>query len=427
MDQYLFQVLSLSNLFSTKMAGRITQLLGRINRGRSDYGAFVIYGNDANTWLKTERNLALLSPLIRKQVILGQTVQDGLHKSEPTDIANVISQVISRDPGWLTFYRETVDGLEISEEALVKAKNREGQLAVSAMAECTYMTRLWQGDIEGARKALLDTLDDTAMADAKLAGWYSVWLGASYEREGDNETAIAHYKKARSRLSVWLNVPFKNEFDLQSEAEEPKTTLQLCILGVNSHGPQALGDLIAKLRVQARTLVDPSASSAEKEEALRLYGELLGFVASRPDNEYGSGPDVIWRDEKTQIGVAFELKTQKCHPAEYNKKEVGQAHNHVQWLSDQYEDISWGGLLLVGPSGTCKAEANPSDNIYLVETEILAARMRGFAAKIDDTRGRIAMERWTILKEIGSLAEWQLSGWFKALALTQLKKLKATT
>ena len=35
-DQYLYQTLLLSNLYSTKMAARITQLFGRINRGRSD-------------------------------------------------------------------------------------------------------------------------------------------------------------------------------------------------------------------------------------------------------------------------------------------------------------------------------------------------------------------------------------------------------
>jgi hypothetical protein len=34
MDQYLFKRVGLGNLYSTKMAGRITQLLGRINRGR---------------------------------------------------------------------------------------------------------------------------------------------------------------------------------------------------------------------------------------------------------------------------------------------------------------------------------------------------------------------------------------------------------
>lgn len=215
MDHCLFQHLSLSNLFSTKMAGRITQLLGRINRGRSDYGAFVVYGSDLNVWLKTERNVALLPPLVRKQVILGQTVQEGMGKGEATDVAGLIAQVIGRDGGWLKFYRETIDGLEVSEEALQRVKARENQLAASAVAECSFMTRMWQGDSEGARKAILDVLDDTALVDSRLAGWYSVWLGAAFEADGDNETAIAHYKKARSRLSAWINVPFKSAIDIQ--------------------------------------------------------------------------------------------------------------------------------------------------------------------------------------------------------------------
>jgi hypothetical protein len=424
MDQYLFQHLSLSNLFSTKMAARITQLLGRINRGRSDYGAFLIHGGDLNVWLKTERNVALLPPLIRKQVILGQTVQEGMKKSGPEEIASLITQVISRDSGWLSFYRETVDGLEVSEDALTKVKDRESQLAASAVAECDFMTRMWQGDIEGARTALLDVLDATALADAKLAGWYSVWLGATYENAGDHETGVAHYKKARSRLSAWLNVPFKSDVDMKVEAEGAKTALQKTLLAVNHHGPQAVGDLVWKLKNQAKLLMDATASSNAKEEAVRLFGELLGFDASRPDNELGLGPDVIWIDTDANAGAAFELKTQKNDPAEYNKQEVGQAHNHVQWLKDSEGDTNWDGLLIVGPPGVCKSEASPSDDIFLVETGSLVARMREFAAKIDDTRGKTAIERWTLLNEIGGLSEWQASGWSKALAKTPLRSLK---
>ncbi|NML77004.1 DEAD/DEAH box helicase family protein [Rhizobium sp. S-51] len=424
MDQYLFQHLSLSNLFSTKMAGRITQLLGRINRGRSDYGAFLIQGGDLNVWLKTERNVALLPPLIRKQVILGQTVQEGMDKGDPEAIASLISQVISRDAGWLQFYRETVDGLEVSEDALAKVKEREAQLATSAVAECEFMTKMWQGDVEGARKALLDALDATAMADAKLAGWYSVWLGATYENAGDNETASAHYKKARSRLSAWLNVPFRNDADVKAVAEGAKTALQRVLLATNHHGPQALGDLVWKLKQQARILLDKSATSNAKEEAVRLYGELLGFDASRPDNEWGKGPDVIWMDPDSAGCVAFELKTEKNAPAEYSKSEVGQSLNHIQWLKDNEGEKAWEGVLIVGPPGVCKSEASPSDEIFLVETTALAARMTEFAAKIDDTRGRIVIERWTILKEIGELSEWQPSGWSRSLAKTPLKSLK---
>lgn len=424
MDQYLFHQVALVNLYSTKMAGRITQLLGRINRGRSDYSAFIVYGPDINTWLKTDRNIALLPPLIRKQVILSQTVQEGMTNPGAADVAKVISQVLSRDAGWLSFYRDTVDGLEVSNDALQKVKDREQQLAASAEAECKFMTRWWQGDLDGARKALLDVLDDTALADAKLAGWYSVWLGAAFEAEGDAITSIAHFKKARSRLSMWLNVPNKSVSDMKADAEGAKTTLQRRLLAVNHDGPQALGDLIAKLRIHARTLADQTASSGAKEEAVRAYGELLGFSASRPDNEVGFGPDVVWKDEEDSTLIAFELKTEKNDPAEYNKAEVGQAHNHIQWVSDNEPKSICQGLLLVGPKGICKAEASPSEAIFLVETTLLVDRMMAFAAKIDDTRGRTVMERWTLLSELGTLGEWQLPGWFSVLARVPLKSLR---
>jgi len=425
MDQYLFSRLRLSNLFSTKMAGRITQLLGRINRGRSDYSAFLIFGNDLNVWLKTERNVALLPPLIRKQVILSQTVQEGMDKSTPAEIASLVSQVLARDPSWLTFYRETVDGLEVSNEALEKVKGRESQLSKSAEAECKFMTRLWQGDPEGARRVLLDVLDDTALADAKLAGWYSIWLGASYEADGDAETAIAHYKKARARLSHYLNVPHKNAFEVATETSNAKSTLQKTVLAVNHHGPQALGDLVSKLKAQASLLESSSASSTAKEEAVRLYGELLGYGASRPDNEVGHGPDVVWKDDETNTLIAFELKTEKNSPAEYSKAEVGQAHNHVQWIKDNESESTSGGLLIIGPAGVCKSEASPSDEIFLVETSVLAAKMRALATKIDDVRGRTTVERYALLEELGGLPEWQLEGFFAILAQTPLRSLRA--
>jgi hypothetical protein len=123
--------------------------------------------------------------------------------------------------------------------------------------------------------------------------------------------------------------------------------------------------------------------------------------------------------------VAFELKTQKVSPAEYNKHEVGQAHNHLQWLADNEAETKWDGLLIIGPAGVCKAEASPSEKIFVVDPPTLAARMTEFAAKVADTRGRTVMERWGLLHELGNLFEWQTVGWFKFLARMRLKDLKA--
>jgi tetratricopeptide (TPR) repeat protein len=425
MEKYLLSQLQMSNLFSTKLAGRITQLLGRINRGRSDYGAFVFYGKDINIWVKREANIALLPSLIRKQIILGQSLQKDIGKSKSNEVASLVNQVIARDEGWLTFYRDTVDGLEVSSEALDKVRKREAALSVSAVAECSFMTKLWQEDIEGARKVLLDVLDGTAVADARLAGWYSLWLGMTYEAQNDYETAIAHYKRARSRLSHWLNIPFRSDEDLKAIKGEPKTKLQELLLTTNQHGPQSLGNLITKLYSQAKVLKDQGASSNQHEEALRMFGELIGFSASRPDNELGAGPDVIWVDEDTKYIVAFEMKTKKDAPAKYKKEEIGQVHNHQQWLKDEYSQYKSDGALIVGPPGACNRDASPTEDIFLVETATIAHRMEELAAKVEDTRGRIVIERWTALNALGGLSEWQLTGWFRVLAQTPIKSLKA--
>ena len=155
-----------------------------------------------------------------------------------------------------------------------------------------------------------------------------------------------------------------------------------------------------------------------------MFKKLIGFLTDSLFLVLGFGPDVVWEDEATHRCVAFELKTEKNNPAEYNKAEVGQVHNHLQWMKDHMGQSPAGGLLLVGPPGTCKEEASPSEAIFLVETTALAERMRSLAAKIDDTRGRTAMDRWALLDEIGGFAEWQIDGWFNSLAVTQLRSLK---
>lgn len=423
LDRHQFVDLKMSNLFSTKMASRITQLLGRINRGRSDYGAFILIGKDINNWLKTERNVALLPPLIRKQVILGGTVQDGMEQGDSAEVSNVIKSVLARDEGWLKFYRETIDGLEVSEDAINTVTEREGLLVDSAIAECQFMTRLWQGDIDGARSSILDKLDTTALADARLAGWHSLWLGMTYEIEDDSASSISQYKKARSRLSSWLNVPYKSEQDFQVESDGANTTLQQTLQVVNKHGPMALNDLIAKLKVQVRKLKDTKMSSSIHEESLRTFGELLGFVACRPDNEHGAGPDVVWYDPQTNDGLAFELKTLKKSPAKYNKEDIGQALNHIEWLAENMNEQKFDGLLITGPTGFCSSKASPSDTLFHVESNQLCARLYALIASIEDTVGKTAVERWTLISSLGELLEWQIEGWFQILAQNKMKDL----
>jgi hypothetical protein len=424
MERYLFSNLGMNNLFSTKFASRLIQLFGRINRGRSDYGAFLLFGNDINTWLKNERNIALLPELLRKQTILGASMQADLGKMPPEQVVDVVGGVIGRNDGWLGFYRDTVDGLTVSTEAIERVQSREAQLAIGAEAECSFMSRLWEGDLDGARPPLIDVLNDVAIADARLAGWYSMWLGMTYEIQGDQEASAMHYRRARSRLSRWVNLPYKTIYKEGDLAAETKSPVHERLLSKNEQGPQALGDHVAKVRAQLATIQDGNSSSNQHEEAVRLVGELLGFEAIRPDNEQGAGPDVLWIDDTNKYIIAFELKTKKGAPAEYTKDEVGQSLNHIVWIKDQYKDYRFDGVFIVGPDGTCKANASPSDDMFLLTPERFSQIVAQFVAKVDDVRGRIALERWTVFNEMGQLPEWQLLGLFNRFKDRTLKDIK---
>lgn len=51
LDRYQWEYLNMRNAHALRIANRIVQLFGRINRGRNDYGALLIAGRELNAWL----------------------------------------------------------------------------------------------------------------------------------------------------------------------------------------------------------------------------------------------------------------------------------------------------------------------------------------------------------------------------------------
>jgi hypothetical protein len=294
MERYMIESMQLSNLMSTKMATRITQLFGRISRGRSDYGIFFIYGKDISRWFLREKNVALLPDLIQKQVEIGENIQDEIPLMEEEKLDEFVDQVLTikngkRDEGWVEFYSDSMNGIKANTIAISAVKEREMKLASGALAEAEFMTALWAGDIQTARKALTDIIDKVAITDARVAGWYSVWLGMTYEINGDLVSAGTNYRMARSRLSKWLNLPYTIETNTGSELPASGSIHQN-LIDLNKSGITVLADVSAKMKAAVRQLKDVSLSAEHHEEALRMFGEMIGLESSRPDNEFGAGP-----------------------------------------------------------------------------------------------------------------------------------------
>jgi len=78
LERFQWQTLGMRNAHAAKLASRITQVFGRINRGTRDYSVHLIEDQNLNIWLSNDRSLALLSPLLRSQIQLGHSLQDEL-------------------------------------------------------------------------------------------------------------------------------------------------------------------------------------------------------------------------------------------------------------------------------------------------------------------------------------------------------------
>ena len=408
LERFQWESLDMGNAQASRIANRLAQLFGRINRGRNDYGAFLLQGETLSKWIARDRNVALLPPLLQQQILIGREVQTEFDLKRGNDVIELVDRVLGRDEGWLDYYRREVKQPELDQEQLERVQQAEPVMVAAALAEAKYAAAMWSGDAATARRELEQTVDKIATDDAKLSGWHLVWLGAAYDLDGDKETACRAYAVAMRRLNRAMKLPRPARVDAR-EVEGDK---------LNEFG-RSLSNLLgyqegAKFEAErsrlAKTLAFINTGTPNQAEAgVRQLGELLGFKAVRPDNDEGTGPDVMWLDEAQSAMIGFELKTDKVSPATYNKKDIGQGHDHLEWMDQTYDGHRSLGLLYVGPDGSVSAHANPSTKMGLCLPERLVALHNRVLALIDDLRRQTPRERQALIAKMSEEERWGLS------------------
>src|SRR5690606_17167056 len=139
--------------------------------------------------------------------VVGRTVQEGLGVSTPQKVGEVVQKVLSRDQGWLDYYQSEVKLAELDKDQLERHFANEPALIKAAQAEAKYAEAMWQGDFARARRAIEETIDETTEHDTTLGGWHALWLGATFEIDGDANSALPFYGQAMSRLGGGMTLP----------------------------------------------------------------------------------------------------------------------------------------------------------------------------------------------------------------------------
>lgn len=413
LERYQWEFLRMNNVHAVRVANRLAQLFGRINRGRNDYGAFLVQGDDLDKWLSNDRNLALLPPLLQKQVLIGREVQEAFGIDSRKEAIALIERVLGRDDGWLGYYQREVKLAELDQDQLARHNAAEPFMVAAALSEAKYAAAIWHDDPTSARRELEKTVDTTAQYDTPLGGWHALWLGAAFEREGDKEAARAAYGHAMRRLGNGMTLP------RPTPNPGDKTVPEMNAFGRSlqsllrySHGNKFQAE-VEKL-AQTLSLID-HGDPRQAEAGVRALGELLGFTATRPDNDGDTGPDVLWRDETKPRQLGFELKTDKNYPATYFKKDISQGHDHLEWMAQTYPDYEILALAFVGPAGKAHAQANPSSEMSLCLPSALAALRDELLALIEDLRKHTPMERLIAIGKETDDDRWDIDAIFKRL------------
>ncbi len=418
-ERYQWEFLRMNNVHAVRVANRLAQLFGRINRGRNDYGAFLVEGDDLNKWLGNDRNLALLPPLLQKQILIGREVQSEFGIEEPSEAIDLVERVLGRDQGWLDYYQREVKLAELDEDQLARHKAAEPFLVEAALSEANYAAAMWNNDPSTARRSLERTVDATAQHDTPLGGWHAVWLGAAFDLENDKNSAFIAYGQAIRRLGGGMVLPRP----IGGRVEASK------LPSLNAFG-SSLQDLLSythggKFEAELKKITDllnliDKGEPKQAETGVRALGELLGFTATRPDNDEGTGPDVLWCDNEKPRQFGFELKTDKKNPATYFKKDVSQVHDHLEWMKQSNPEHEMLGVAFLGPEGNVDAKANPSVHMSLCLISAMVALRDDVLALIHDLRRQTPVERTIAISKETSRNRWDIGEILKRLGLKPL-------
>ena len=356
LERFLWEYLDLSNTFRSTIASRIVQSFGRISRGMSDHGVVFITGRRLVDWLLTPRNVELLPPFLQKQIELGFAISDQSESLD--DYSSVIEQSLSRDEDWLETYKGFMDEADYYEADEIKA-----ELAFEiADSEANFARFMWLRDYANAAKSLSSTLEKAFNFSGSTGGWHSLWLGRAYQLMGDDTAAMEMFVRAHS---VNRNIPpIPTKIDNEGKGEYSVQTIEVSrqlALGADGSG------ILPKKLYTDFGLLNGLGSSGQVEEGLRALGQYLGLKATRPDKEFGTGPDVLWYSPGLPA-LCMEVKTKKKPDSLYKKDEVGQLNDHVQWVLDNTdaEEII---PIFVGPINPATETTNPPDSFLVTSLD----------------------------------------------------------
>ncbi len=352
--RFLDQSLAIDRLRTAHTSIKVIQAIGRIFRSNTDHGAVVIVGTELQRWLRAPENRRLLPALLQRQVRLGLALHERVQE-EATTQSDLLQAVLSGGEDWDEYYESNLRAIE--PEAL---GGEPSWLSDSVLAEAEALNQLWVGNFSKAREAITVAADLTMEIDKGLWAWGRHWAGLIELADDQESEAIRHFQAASNVRADLGRVKLDASFNPPHLAPGPQALNIQKLLQDKAKVSRLRKYVIANLKYG-----DPTNPC---EEAISNLGELIGLEASRPDKQTDTGPDVVWEYPSSKSALGLEAKTNKVSGPYKKKEEIGQCHDHLQWMENSYKGWECD-LVVIGPLLEVSKEANPPEKLRICPLE----------------------------------------------------------
>lgn len=347
---------------------KLEQGMGRGVRSNSDSCAVILMGRDIAEIVYANNGLNYFSKATKKQLEVSDLLCNQIDTPNATNIFSMCNYSIDKNEEWIAASKATLSSIEYDS----KPHFNNYQVALRKAFDLAERSQY-----DKAIDTIEQEINDAENKELKgLLLQYKAELQNFVNQEESQETLLAANCYNRMLINPIKGiVPEKYAAKIAEQGRaiynyitENEFTTNGFLIKVDG----VLGDLCFN-----------SVSSKKFEAAIKELGFILGLNSTRPEEEFGSGPDNLWQLDNQQF-VVIECKNEAT--TEFiPKKDCNQLNGSINWLNLQYHGINECYPIMIHHSVIFSHDCSPETRTRIIDEESLnklKMEVKNFASSI---------------------------------------------
>lgn len=346
-----------TDAMNVRQTQRIEQGMGRGVRSTDDYCAVILLDPRLVERLYNASDREQLSPATKAQYELSMQFSAGGRREAMSFFDEAVQAFLERDPSWTNASKQALEEVVYSTAesvpAIVTAERNAFEFALA-------------GRFDEARQALSSATN--GVTEARVRGWLKQ-RAAAYFHVTSPASARELQRSARIDNNYILKIP--NEMAItRIAALSDQAAASSAYLNRHFATSRLLEVAIDALLLDLTPSTEVG-SHKRFEAAFDLVGSILGFGASRPDQETGIGPDNLWAIGNDRFW-AIECKSEATAD-EVSREYLEQLSHSTDWFDAGYREPRFTCVpLMIHSSRTPMWDAVPRQGARIMTFERLA-------------------------------------------------------